>query len=122
MTQPITVQTFINAPIEEVWEAWTKPEHITKWAFADNSWEAPHAENDVRPGGKFLTRMQSKDGNQGFDFTGEYTNVSEHELIEYDMDDGRHVKVTFERTPEAVKVSETFDPESENSTELQRSG
>lgn len=120
---PITITATINAPIEKVWDAWTAPEHITKWAFASETWEAPHAKNDLRTGGKFLTRMQSKTNKEeGFDFTGIYTAVEPNKLIEYDMDDGRHVKAVFEETPEGVKITQAFDPENENSEELQRSG
>lgn len=119
---PITVEIIVNAPIEKVWEYWNKPEHITKWAFADDTWEAPSAENDLRKGGSFKTKMAAKDGSESFDFEGLYTSVEEHELIEYDMSDGRHVKVEFAQTPEGVKVTETFDPEEENSEELQKNG
>lgn len=118
----ITVETVVNAPVERVWECWTAPEHITKWAFAQDDWEAPHAENDVRTGGKFLTRMAAKDKSAAFDFTGVYTDVKKHERIAYDMSDGRHVDILFEKTPGGVRVSETFDPESENSAEVQRAG
>lgn len=118
----ITVERTVKAPIEDVWDSWTKPEHIVQWAFASDDWEAPHAENDVREGGKFLTRMQAKDGSSGFDFTGTYTAVHENKHIEYVMSDGRKVKVDFEPVPEGVRVVETFDPESENSLEMQRAG
>jgi len=119
---PITVEVTIQAPFEKVWECWTKPEHITKWAFASDDWEAPAAENDVRVGGKFKTVMAAKDKSSSFDFTGTYTAVKEHALIEYDMTDGRHVKVEFNQVPEGVKITETFDPENENPAEVQRSG
>lgn len=116
------VQTTINAPMQKVWEYWNKPEHITKWAFAQDDWEAPRAENDLRVGGKFKTVMAAKDKSSSFDFTGTYTVVNEHSLIEYDMSDGRHVKNEFTETPEGVKVVTTFDPENENTEELQRTG
>lgn len=119
---PITISAIINASIDRVWECWIEPQHITQWAFASDDWEAPHAENDLRVGGKFLTRMSAKDKSAGFDFTGIYTAVEENRLIEYDMDDGRHVKNVFEKTPEGVKVTTTFDPENENSEEMQREG
>jgi hypothetical protein len=48
--------------------------------------------------------------------------VKENECIEYDMDDGRHVKVEFEDTPNGVKVTETFEPENEHPLEMQHSG
>lgn len=125
---PITITATIQAPISKVWEYWSSPEHITKWAFADGSWEAPHAENDLQTGGKFLTRMQAKDKSGGFDFGGVYTDVVSHKLIEYDMDKGeneekpRHVKIEFEEIPTGVKITQTFDPEQENPSEMQKAG
>ena len=58
----------------------------------------------------------------GFDFTGTYSVVKENQLIEYDMDDCRHVKVEFENTTRGVKVSETFESENKYPLEMQRSG
>ena len=123
MNEPITITTIVDAPIERVWKYWTEPEHIKSWAFAGD-WKAPHAENDLRVGGKFNTRMESADGSEGFDLTGTYTGVTEHQVIEYDMDgeDHRHVKTLFEETPEGVKIAQTFDPENINSEEMQRAG
>jgi len=122
MKNTITVQTIVDAPVEKAWDYWTKPEHITKWTFASDDWEAPFAENDLRINGKFKTRMQSKDKSQGFDFTGRYTNVKENELIEYIMYDGREVSILFERIDVRTKITETFDPEKENPYEMQREG
>ena len=118
----ITVETVIKAPVEKVWESWNKPEHIVNWAFASDDWKALDPKNDLRVGGKFKTTMAAKDKSASFDFTGVYTAVEEHKLIEYDMSDGRHVKVEFSEVPEGIKVVETFDPETENTEELQRSG
>jgi uncharacterized protein YndB with AHSA1/START domain len=120
--EPITIEAVVHAPIDRVWEAWNKPEHIKYWAFASEDWEAPSAENDLRVGGQFKTRMQAKDGSAGFDFGGTYSAVEEHKLIEYDMSDGRHVKNTFEETPEGVRVVVTFDLEKENSPDFQKAG
>lgn len=131
----VTVQTTVQAPIEKVWDCWSNPQHITGWAFASDDWEAPSAENDLRTGGTFMTRMQAKGApagsaqeTDGFDFNGVYTNVVDHKVIEYDMGKGpgdekaRHVKITFTETPDGVQVIETFDPENENTLELQHSG
>lgn len=118
----ITVSAIINAPMDKVWNCWSKPDHIKNWAFASDDWEAPSAENDLRIGGKFRTRMEAKDKSEGFDFDGVYTNLIDHKLIEYDMSDGRHVKVVFEKIPEGILVTEEFEPEKENTEELQRSG
>ncbi len=120
--KPITIEAIVKASVSKVWEYWNKPEHIVRWAFASDDWEALAPENDLRSGGTFKTTMAAKDKSASFDFTGVYTAVKEHELIEYTMDDGRHVKVEFTELPESVKVTEAFEPESENSEEMQRSG
>jgi uncharacterized protein YndB with AHSA1/START domain len=122
MKNIITVQTIVSAPMARIWECWDKPEHINGWAFADPSWGAEAKENDLKIGGKFRTTMFAKDNSASFDFTGTYDNVVENRLIEYTMSDGRHVRVEFEETPEGVRITEAFDPENENSEEVQRSG
>ncbi len=119
---PITVETIVQAPLEKVWEFWSQPEHITKWNAASEDWHTPRAENDLRTGGKFSSRMEAKDGSMGFDFGGTYDEVKEHELIAYTMGDGRKVRVVFTPMGDKTLVSETFDPESENSREMQQGG
>ncbi len=74
---------------------WTEPKHIVKWNNASDDWHTPHAENDLRVGGKFLSRMESKDGSFGFDFSGVYNEVKINELIVYTISDGRKVEVIF---------------------------
>lgn len=118
----ITVQATIHAPIEKIWAYWNEPKHITEWVFANSDWHAPHAENDLVVGGKFKTRMEAKDGSFGFDFEGVYTNIITNSLIEYTIADGRAVKIEFVTKGDEVEVIETFDPESQNSPEMQKSG
>ena len=120
--KPITIHVVVNTPIETVWDCWVNPDHITQWAFASDDWEAPAAENDVRVGGTFKTVMAAKDGSARFDFGGVYTAVDQHKHIAYTIGDGRTVTVDFETTPNGTKVTETFDPEHENSEDRQRSG
>lgn len=118
----ITVQAVIQAPVEKVWKCWTEPEHITKWSQASEEWHAPYAENDLRAGGKFLTRMEAKDGSFGFDFSGVYDDVKEHEVIAYSLGDGRKVEITFIAQGNETKVVETFDAESTHPLEHQQAG
>lgn len=125
MTNPtliLTVSATIQAPVDKVWEFWTKPEHIIKWNNASPDWHTPTAENDLRPGGKFLSRMESVDGKMGFDFTGTYQKVEKHQLISYLMEDGRKVEIKFEENWNSTSVTESFDAETENSLELQQQG
>jgi uncharacterized protein YndB with AHSA1/START domain len=118
----ITVKNTVNAPVEKVWKLWTAPDHITKWNNASDDWHTPRAENDLRTGGKFVARMEAKNGSSGFDFGGVYDEVKTHELIAYTMGDGRKVKITFAANGALTNVVETFEAEGTNSIELQRSG
>ena len=120
--QKITIEATVNAPVEKVWELWTGPEHITKWNNASDDWHTTRAENDLRAGGKFLSRMEAKDGSFGFDFEGTYTQVRTNEAIVYTIADGRKVEVTFTSAGDTTKVVETFEAESENPIEMQRGG
>lgn len=119
---PITVSATVDNSLEKVWNAWTMPEHITKWNFASDDWCCPHATNDPRTGGKFSARMEAKDGSMGFDFGGEYSNVVTQKLIEYAMSDGRKVSISFEESANQVIVNETFDPENEHPVDFQKAG
>ena len=118
----ITIKTTIKASIEKVWEFWSSPEHITKWSFASPDWHTPYAENDLREGGKFKSTMAAKDGSMSFDFGGEYTLVEKYKAIEYVLEDGRKVEISFTETPNGVEVIESFDPETQNPEEMQRDG
>lgn len=120
--ETITVETTVHSPVDKVWEFWTEPEHITQWSNASDDWHAPRAENDLRVGGKFLTRMEAKDGSFGFDFGGVYDEVRNHEFISYTMGDGRKVEITFIGEGSQTKLVETFEAEDINSIEMQKSG
>ncbi len=118
----ITVEALINAPIEKVWEFWTKPEHIMVWNAASDDWHTPSATNDLRTGGKFTSRMEAKDGSFGFDFEGIYDEVKHLELIKYGMADGRKVQVEFIKEGNKTQIIEKFDAESVNPVDMQKAG
>ncbi|MDF2930930.1 MAG: activator of ATPase [Chryseobacterium sp.] len=120
---PIKIDITILAPEEKVWDYFNTPKHIMKWNFAHESWECPRSENDLRVGGKFNNRMEAKDGSFGFDFIGIYDEVIPNERIKYHIEDGRNVEVIFEKIDgNTTKVIEIFDPEKQNSVEMQRDG
>lgn len=121
-TQSITVQTVILAPVGKVWECWTNPKHITQWNFASVDWHSPRAENDLRVGGKFLSRMESRDGSIGFDFSGEYVQIELYKQINYLLDDGRRVEIKFEPDNKGTLLTEVFESEQENPPEMQQAG
>lgn len=121
-TTKITVTTTIHAPVEKVWAYWTEPEHIKKWNSASDDWHTPHAENDLRTGGRFSSRMEARDGSMGFDFGGVYDDVKTHEQIDYTMGDNRKVHIVFSGEGNHTAVAETFDAESTNPVDMQQAG
>ena len=118
----VTVEISINAPIAKVWEVWTSPEHIIHWNNASADWHTPKAENDLKVGGKFVFKMEDKDGTFGFEFEGVYTEIITNELIAYKMGDGRHAKINFSSHEDETKIIETFEAEDINTIDLQRNG
>ena len=117
----IIVSTVVAAPLQEVWRAYTTPEDIKLWNTASPDWHTTAASVDLRPGGKFSSRMEAKDGSFGFDFAGEYTKVVPLQLIEYAFGD-RVGLVEFKDGTGGVAVTVTFDGEQTHSEEQQRTG
>jgi uncharacterized protein YndB with AHSA1/START domain len=93
-----------------------------KWCNASDDWHAPYAENDLRIGGKFKTTMAAKDGSVAFDFEGSYTEVEKNKRIAYAIGDGRRVTITFLTQGNQTRIVETFEAESVNPPEMQRTG
>lgn len=118
----IAIVSSINAPVEKVWKYWTSAEHIMQWNNASDDWHTTRAENDLRVGGKFMSRMEAKDGSMGFDFGGIYDVVCENKYMEYTMDDGRKVKISFISKDGCTEIEESFEAESTNPVEMQRTG
>ena len=118
----ITVETLVKASLDRVWDAWNNPADIEQWNTAQADWRTTRSEVDLREVGKFSSRMEAVDGSMGFDFEGTYTRVEPKKAIAYRMADDREVQVEFFDGPGGVRVSETFDAESENEAELQRRG
>ena len=118
----IIVEATIQAPVETVWKLWTDPRHIIHWNNASDDWHTTRAENDLRADGRFLSRMEAKDGSFGFDFSGKHTRVEQHKQIETTLDDGRNMQVLFFPRGDVTAITEAFEAEQENSIELQKEG
>ncbi len=117
----ITVSTIVAAPIAEVWRAYTTPSDIMIWNTASPDWHTSACTIDLRVGGKFLARMEAKDGSFGFDFEGEYTKVIMPTLLESKFGERTSV-VNFSEGPTGVEVTVTFDSEPSHTEEQQRMG
>lgn len=121
MNNKITVTATINADREKVWDYYTNPTHIVNWNFADSSWHCPSASNDMTIGGRYIARMEAKDGSFGFDFEANYTQIDNGKSFSYEFG-GRHATVEFNELNGHTEVNVTFDPETVNPIEMQEKG
>jgi len=110
----ITVEVLVNRDVRTAWDAFTSPHAITQWNFSSVDWRCPKADNDLRVGGQFNYRMESKDGSMGFDFSGNYTK--------YSLGDEREVVIEFHAENTKTRVIETFVAEATSSYEQQKGG
>ncbi|MCB9263163.1 MAG: SRPBCC domain-containing protein [Flavobacteriales bacterium] len=117
----ITVKTTVDADLQKVWDAYTMPEHITQWNFADPSWQCPWAKNDMVVGGTYIARMEAKDGSFGFEFEAVYDEITPQKSFTYTFG-GRQSTTIFEENGLQTTVTTTFEAETEHPVEMQRQG
>ena len=121
MPEAISVEAIIVAPLDAVWDGYTKPADIVQWNAPSENWHTVKATVDLRVGGDFSSRMEAKDGSFGFDFAGTYTRVEPKAALDYAFGD-RMAEISFRDGPGGVTVQVRFDAELENSIEMQRAG
>ena len=68
----VRIERTFDAPAEEVFDAWTSPEVLSRWFHSERDWSTPTAEVDLRVGGKIRVAMLEPDGTEhamGGEFT-----------------------------------------------------
>ena len=97
LDREFTITRVLDAPRELVWQAWTDPEHMSRW-FGPHGFTTPVATvtMDVRPGGTFEFTMVSDDDGNEIPSGGTFLEVVEPErLVWRDRDVDLLVTVTF---------------------------
>lgn len=80
-TQDLTVTRIFNAPVEEVWKAWSESEYVKQW-WGPTGFTCPVAEMDFREGGKSLVCMSSPQYGEFYN-TWTYKKIIPNESIEF---------------------------------------
>jgi uncharacterized protein YndB with AHSA1/START domain len=89
----------LDAPVDLVWEVWTKPEHIAKW-WGPNGFTNTITVMDMKPGGQWNLTMHGPDGT-------DYKNESIFkEVIP-------HKKIVFEHVSPRFTATITFEEQGE---------
>jgi uncharacterized protein YndB with AHSA1/START domain len=83
-TLNVVVTRILDAPVEEVWKAWSDPEYVMRW-WGPTGFTSPSAEIDFRVGGASLVCMRApaEYGGQDMYHTWTYTKIDPHERIEF---------------------------------------
>ncbi len=83
-TFDVVITRVLDAPVEEVWKAWSDPEYVTRW-WGPAGFTSPSAEMDFRVGGASLVCMRApaEYGGQDFYNTWTYTRIDPHVRIEF---------------------------------------
>jgi uncharacterized protein YndB with AHSA1/START domain len=77
----LVINRVIDAPIEQVWEAWVDPALVKQW-WGPDGFTCPLAEIDFRIGGTSLVCMSSPEFGDQYS-TWHYTNIVPGQQIEY---------------------------------------
>lgn len=72
-------------------------------------------------GGKYFARMEAKDGSFGFDFEAVYDEIKMGESFTYSFGD-RQATIELKNSCKQTEIKISFDPEKENSIEMQKGG
>jgi uncharacterized glyoxalase superfamily protein PhnB/uncharacterized protein YndB with AHSA1/START domain len=78
----IRMSRLLNAPIELVWEVWTKPEHIRNWWGPDGFTNTIHS-LDLKKGGEWNLTMHGADGTD-YKNKSVFKEIIEHQKIVYE--------------------------------------
>jgi uncharacterized protein YndB with AHSA1/START domain len=70
----LTITRTFNAPRSLVFDAWTQGEHLARWSGPEG-FTTPHAEMDLRPGGKYRACLRAPDGTDHW-LQGVYKEIS----------------------------------------------
>jgi uncharacterized protein YndB with AHSA1/START domain len=105
----LVITRVFDAPRHLVFEAWTKPEHLTLW-WGPKGFTLPICEMEFRAGGRFRLVMRGPDG-KDYPFQGAYLEIVEPERIVFQgtiHDDPGHkvwTTVTFVEDEGKTKVT-----------------
>jgi len=105
----LAIKRNFNVPVEQLFNAWCKPELIQKW-FAPGNMSVPEATADVKEGGQYRIVMHDADDGSNHIVGGEYHKVVENESLIFTWQ--------WEGSPIITKVAVSFKALTDKTSEL----
>lgn len=102
-------RTFSASPAE-VFEAWTRPEHLKRWWGMNDKFTTPIAEVDLRVGGRYRLAMKPPDNDDLYIVSGTFLEVNPPHRLVYTW--------TWENAHEAETTVTVVFHEREGATEV----
>ena len=110
LNREIVIARVFDAPRERVFDAWTTPEHLTRW-FGPNGFTMTTHEIDVRPGGRWRFMFHGPDGTN-YDSRMVFLEVKRPELLVFEHGSDR------DDDPGRFRTTLTFDEQGNGKTVL----
>lgn len=98
----VVVERVLEAPVAEVWKAWSEPEYVQGW-WGPDGFTAPLAEMDFRVGGTSLVCMSSPKFGEMYN-TWHYHRIQPMQVIEFTLNFVDHERRILE--PEEIGLSD----------------
>ena len=120
----LVITRVFDAPIEQVWKAWTDPKHVMRW-WGTEGFTSPLAKLDFREGGTSLVCMSSPEYGDQYS-TWQYRKIAPMQRIEYIHNladkDGNKIDPTSigmpADLPQDLRNLATFKALGDNKTEI----
>ena len=103
----IVVTRLFNAPRLLVFEAWTKPEHVTHW-WDPSGMPLAVCEIDLRPNGAFRWVNRAADAGEGHSFAGIYREIVPPEKLVFSGESG-FCQLLFTEEGKKTKLTMTIE-------------
>ena len=77
----VVISKTINAPVEQVFDAWTQPDVIKQWFAPGEKMTVPETRVDLKVDGEYLIHMHDPDSNTDHIVSGTYEEIIPNEKL-----------------------------------------
>lgn len=111
-TYDLEIEWTVDAPLDDVWSAWTEAPHVSRWLRPSDEWSTGPAKVDLCVGGVYRWEFAPPE-DRGYYEEGVFTEVRAHEALEYTCEFGQlpsdfvhrtTIRVSFEQRGSGTRI------------------